>query len=269
MTSIRLLLDKTLAVVRRDLLIAVRYRASLFVAAAGGVFEVAGLYYLAKGIGPAYHPEGMNAYAFLLVGTGLYTFMLMGISCFVSTIQEAQQSGTLEMLMTMSTSPWVVLLLNAASAFAGKGLTFLLYVAGGLLLAGAGTAQATLLPVCVALVLSVCIAAAIGILAAAFQILLQKGSGIVWLLGTLVWLLSGAMFPVSVLPHWLQWVSVTIPFTHCLRAMRLAMFSGASDALTQEIGLLIAFASVLLPASVVLFTGVLRRARMAGTLSYS
>jgi len=39
----------------------------------------------------------------LLVGTGFYTFLLMGVHAFLQTVQEAQQTGTLEVLMTTST----------------------------------------------------------------------------------------------------------------------------------------------------------------------
>jgi len=263
------LLDKFAALLRRDLRIALRYRSGLVLAVAGGLLEIAGLYYLSRAIGPGFRPDGMDSYPFLLVGSGLYTFLLMGISCFLSAIQEAQQAGTLEVLMTTPTGPSTVLLLSAISSFAARGITFLMYLASGLLLAGVHFTHASLLPSFIVLGLSFLVAAALGVSTAALQLLTQKGSAIIWLLGSAVWMLTGAMFPISVLPHWLQFLSLAIPMTHALTAMRLALLSGGFPVgLLKETALLAAFAVVLLPASLVAFEKALRRARLSGSLSY-
>jgi ABC-2 type transport system permease protein len=263
------LLDKFAALLRRDLRIALRYRSGLVFALAGGLLEIAGLYYLSRAIGPGFRPDGMDSYPFLLVGSGLYTFLLMGISCFLSAIQEAQQAGTLEVLMTTPTRPSTVLLLSAISSFAARGITFLMYLAGGLLLAGVHFTHASLFPSFVVLGLSFVVAAALGVSTAAVQLLTQKGSAIIWLLGSAVWMLTGALFPISVLPRWLQFISLAIPMSHALTAMRLALLSGGFPiGLVKETAWLAAFAVVLLPASLVAFELALRRARLTGSLSY-
>ena len=262
-------LDKLSAIVRRDLRIALRYRSALVLAAAVGVLEIAGLYYLSRAIGPGFRPDGMESYPFLLVGTGLYTFLLMGISSFLSAIQEAQQAGTLEVLMTSPTGGSTVLLLSAISSLAGKGMTFSIYLVGGLVLAGARFAHVRLLPACVVLMLSFTVAAALGLGTAALQLLTQKGSAVLWVLGSAVWMLTGAMFPVSVLPPWAQVVSLAIPMTHALTAMRLALFGGGfPGTLVREIALLAVFAVLLLPLSLVLFERALRHARLTGSISW-
>src|SRR5436305_1312979 len=71
-------------------------------------------------------------------------------------------------------------------------------------------------------------AVAIGIVAAAVQIVVQKGSAVVWLLGSAVWFLTGTLFPVNALPKVLQTLSSFIPMTHALSAMRLALLQGAT-----------------------------------------
>jgi ABC-2 type transport system permease protein len=263
------LLDKFTAFLRRDLLIGFRYRSGLALAVAGGLLEIAGLYYLSRAIGPAFRPEGMDSYPFLLVGTGLYTFLLMGVSSFLSTIQEAQQAGTLEVLLTTPSGGSMVLLLSAISSLAGKGLTFSLYLAAGLVLAGFHFGHGSLFPACIVLLLSLAIAAALGMGTAALQLLTQKGSAILWLLGSAVWMLAGAMFPITVLPRWLQALSLAIPMTHSLTAMRLALFSTGSPAgLMKEIVMLAGFVTLLLPLSLLLFEKALCHARLSGSLSY-
>src|SRR5690242_15708940 len=99
-----LLLDKASAVFCRDLLTTIRYRSGFAVMGLGILAELATFYYLAHAIGPGFRPQGMEYFAFLLVGTGFYTFLMMGINSFLTGVQEAQQTGTLEVLMTSSTS---------------------------------------------------------------------------------------------------------------------------------------------------------------------
>ena len=269
MNRIVSLLDKVAAVLRRDLLIAIRYRGALFVGFAGAALEIAGLYYLSRAIGPGFRPDGMDSYPFLLVGTGLYTFLLMGISSFLSTVQEAQQAGTLEVLMTTPTSAPTLLLLGATSSFAARGLAFLVYLCGGFIISGIRLGQANIVAAFCVVFLSIALAVAIGIGAAGIQVAIQKGSGVVWLLGSGAWLLTGAMFPVSALPRWLQTVAALIPMTHALSAMRLALFGGASTmGLYRELITLTAFTLLLLPCSLLFFAGAVRRARLSGSLSY-
>jgi ABC-2 type transport system permease protein len=262
-------LDKLTAVLRRDLRTALRYRSGIILAVAGGLLEIAGLYYFSQAIGPRFRPDGMASYPFLLVGTGLYTFLLMSVSSFLSTIQEAQQAGTLEILMTGRTGGSTVLLLGAVSSLTCKGITLSIYLAGGLVLAGMPLASASLLPAGIVLLLSLAVAAALGVGTAALQLLTQKGSAVLWLLGSAVWMLTGAMFPVSVLPRWLQFISLAIPMTHALTAMRLALCSpSVPTGLLKEMAVLAGFTAVLLPSSVLAFEKALRHARLSGSLSH-
>ena len=76
-------LDKMLAILRRDLLTAIRYRSGFLITAAGTAAELAAFYYLSRAIGPSFRPEGMDYFPFVLVGTGFYTFWLLGISAFL------------------------------------------------------------------------------------------------------------------------------------------------------------------------------------------
>jgi ABC-2 type transport system permease protein len=118
-------------------------------------------------------------------------------------------------------------------------------------------------------VLSVAIAVAIGIFAATLQLAMQKGSAVVWLMGSGAWFMTGTLFPVATLPKYLRCVSGMIPITHSLDGMRLALLEGASFAgLGREIGILALFSVVLLPLSLLLFSYALRKARLDGTLSF-
>src|SRR5260370_27978174 len=124
-------LDKLHAMLRRDLLTAIRHRSGFIVALVGVFTELAAFYFLSRAIGPGFRPGGVEYFPFLLVGTGIYTFFVMSAQSFLSAVQEAQQTGTLEVLMTTSTAPSELVILSSISAFAGNLLNLLFYLFAG------------------------------------------------------------------------------------------------------------------------------------------
>ncbi len=260
---------KFLAILRRDLLTAVRYRTGFAITAAGTLIELAAFYYLARAIGPGFRPEGVAYFPFLLVGTGLYTFLILGMGAFVRVVQDAQQSGTIEVLMTCSTPAPTVVMLSAASVLAGNLIQLFFYIGVGLFLFGVPLQGASLPGSLIVFALSVVIVIALGMLAAALQVAIQKGSAVLWLFGSGAWFLTGTLFPVATLPKPLQFVSAAIPLTHSLRAMRMALLQGASlSALAPEISFLALFSLMLLPVGLLAFSVCLQTARRQGTLSF-
>jgi len=261
--------DKFLVISLRDLRTAARYRTGFAISAAGTSIELAAFYYLSRAIGPGFRPEGVGYFPFLLVGTGLYTFMVMAMRAFVHCVQEAQQAGTMEVLMSSSTSAPVVVMLSAASALLGHTVQLTLYVGAGLLLFGIPVPAANWPGGLVVFGLSLLIAIALGMVAAALQIAIQKGSAVLWIIGSGAWFLTGTLFPVEALPKPLQFVAACIPLTHSLNAMRMALLQGASlGSLAPEIRALAFFALALLPLGLAVFSFCLRRARLQGTLAF-
>jgi ABC-2 type transport system permease protein len=262
------ILDKAAAVLKKDALTALRYRNGFVLGGLGTAAQLATFYYLSRAVGPQFHPEGMPYFLFLLVGTGFFAFLITGMHSFLRNIQESQQSGTLEVLMTTSTPPAVLLSLSAISAFAGGLVQLLLYVGGGILLFSPAV-HVSLLGCTSVFILSVLISIAIGIFAAGLQIAIHKGSAVLWLLGSSAWLMAGALFPVAALPRPVRLLSSLLPLTHALTGMRLALIQTSSTAgLVREIEILAIFSALLLPLSLIFFSWTVRRARQLGTLCF-
>ena len=263
-----MILDKAVAVLKKDALTAVRYRNGFVLNAIAPAAQLATFYYLARAVGPQFRPEGMSYFVFLLIGTGFYSFLLSGTYGFLRIIQEAQQGGTLEVLVTTSTRPEVLLGLSSISAFASAFVQLSFYVGMGSLLFARGM-HINFLATVLVFTLSVVIATALGMVAAGLQISIQKGSAVLWALGSTSWLLAGTIFPVAALPRPVQVISNLLPFTHSLAGMRLAMLQPlSSSALRSEIGYLLVFALALGPIGAIFFSWTVRRARQLGTLSF-
>jgi ABC-2 type transport system permease protein len=261
-------LDKLLAILRRDLLTAIRHRSGFAMTLMSVFMELAAFYFLSRAIGPGFRPGGVEYFPFLLVGTGVYTFFVMSAQAFLSTVQEAQQTGTMEVLMTTSTEPAELLVISSISAFAGNLLTFGIYLLAGVALFRAAI-HADALSCLAVLILSIVIAMALGIAVATLQVTLQKGSAGLWLLGSGFWFLSGAMFPSQSLPRPLALFARLLPLTYAIDGMRMAFLEGKSViAMAPTIAVLGAFGVVLLPLALGGFSLSLRRARRRGTLSF-
>jgi len=261
------ILDKLAAILCRDLLTAIRHRSGFLLTLFGVLTELAAFYYLSRAIGPGFRPEGVEYFPFLLVGTGLYTFFVMSAQAFLSAVQEAQQTGTLEVLMTTSTPPAELLVLSAISAFGASLVNLVVYLFAGIAVFRAAV-HTNLFSCLVVMILSLAIALAIGILAATFQVAVQKGSALIWLLGSGLWFLSGTMFPIQNLPRPLEVLARAVPFTYAIDAMRGALIEGRPvSAMVPTLAALAAFGLILLPLALGGLSFSLRRARHCGTLS--
>ncbi len=260
-------LDKLGAILRRDLLTAIRYRSGVAITLVGVFTELAAFYYLSRAIGPGFRPDGVDYFPFLLVGTGAYTFFVMSAQAFLTAVQEAQQTGTLEVLVTTSTAPAELIILSSVSAFAGSLTNLLVYLGTGVLVFRAAI-HANLLSCLIALMFCLAIALALGIIAATFQVAFQKGTAMVWLMGSGLWFLSGTLFPIHSLPQPLILIARAIPLTYAIEAMRGALLEGRSPVeMARTLAVLAVFGAALLPIALAGLSISLRRARRHGTLS--
>jgi ABC-2 type transport system permease protein len=110
---------------------------------------------------------------------------------------------------------------------------------------------------------------AMGILSSSYLLLFKRGNPAKWFLLSVSGVAGGMLFPVSILPDWLQFVAHINPVTYALDAMRSALLDGASVLkIAHSLTILLLFAVILLPLSIVTFSWALRRTKITGTLSH-
>jgi ABC-2 type transport system permease protein len=108
--------------------------------------------------------------------------------------------------------------------------------------------------------------AALGLVSAAFVLMFKKGDPVIAAYAALNGLVGGAIFPISVLPGWLQPLTGFLPLTHALSGIRLALQGAQPVAVLQQIGLLTITAAALLPAAFAFFGVALARAKREGSI---
>jgi ABC-2 type transport system permease protein len=110
----------------------------------------------------------------------------------------------------------------------------------------------------------------LGVLSAAYLLLFKRGNPAKWFILGVSSIVGGMLFPVGILPPWLQVVARLNPVTYALDAMRGALLDGAGIlSIGGSLLLLLAFGAVLLPCSMLIFAWALRRTKVTGTLTHS
>lgn len=257
----------------RDLMIARTYRIPFVIDAIQALFGATMFFYAARFVdSPQLRsslPQSGSYFAFALVGWVFFDYLGVAMDTFDQSLIEARDSGTLEHLLVTQTSLPVMLAGSAIYPFLITTLRIAIYLIWGALLFHFPLGSANWVSVIVVLAATLLSFSGLGILSASYLLLFKRGNPAKWLLIGLWGIAGGMLFPVNILPDWLQVVAKLNPMTHALNAMRAALLGGVGlPQLLPAIELLLLFAIVLLPASMVVFYWTLERTKTTGTLSH-
>lgn len=262
-------LSRIAALTRRDLIIELSYHFQLMMRVFNLGISVAMFFFLGRLVGsPAELAQYQGGYfAFALVGLILMGFSQAIVFSLGRSIQTAQASGTLEILLSTPTRLTTLMTgtLMVPMMFAAAEAVIYLVIAW--LLVGFDVPVASFGIAIVLLMLTLGSFAAIGIFSATVIILTKRGDPFSSLVLQASHLLAGAIFPVAVLPEWLQVVSRVIPAFYGLRGTREVLLAGGGiQEVIPDILALSLFNIVLLPLSLFALSKAIRVARITGTL---
>jgi len=260
------------AFLKRDLSLNISYRMSFILQFVGIFFGVATFYFVAGVFGQAVSPQlqayGGDYFSFVLIGLAFSGYTGLALRSFAGAIREGQTMGTLELMLLSPTRLSSILLSSSLWDYLMSSVNVLIYLLLGSLVFGADLSHANVPSALLVLLLSIAAFSGIGIISAAFILVLKKGDPVTWALGSVQGLLAGVFYPVGVLPDVLQRFSHLLPLTYSLEGMRLAVLKGYSARqLLPELLALAAFTAVLLPLSLWIFRLATRRARKEGSLA--
>lgn len=257
---------------RRDAIIAYSYRVSFVAQLVGNLLVLGLFYYIGLAIGdrplPAFEAYGGNFMAFLLVGIALTDCVGVSLISFAAQIREAQTTGTLEATLMSPVRLPVILVYSSLWNYFICAVRFALYLAIGGYLYGVDLAGAHLPAALLVFALTVCCFVGVGMLWAGIVMLVKRGESIMTVAATIVLLVSGVLYPVELLPGWMQTAASAVPLTHALEAMRLALLKGTSIGELRDLLLALStFAVLLLSIGVGGFNRAVEMAKHAGSLT--
>lgn len=256
---------------KRGFVTMLSYRIAFFLGIAGIVIGALRFAYMAGFLEegntfPGIAQDGGDLMAFLITGTLFMSFVGVSLNSFQGAIRSEQQMGTLEFLL-MSDTPLSLTLLysglwNFIWTLLSTGIIFVVVAVGFHM-----QLQANLWLSLFILALSIICISGIGLIAAGIIMVTKRGEPITWSFSTLSGFLSGVIFPIAVLPGWLQKVSAILPPTYALSALRKALIIDATFADVRGDVIILALMSLLtIPLGVFVFRWGFNKARREGTL---
>ncbi len=253
---------------RRDFDNATSYKLSFILDILNIFLSIIGFYFLSKLIGNSADQYlaayGIDYFSFYVVGAAFSVYFWSSFSSFTGVIQTGQANGTLEIMLASPTGLPTILIGSSLYGIFYSSVVGFLYLLAGFLL-GVQFHFGNLLTVLTIFILTIVTFSAMGLLSAAFILVFKRADPLSWFIGSIGTLLGGALFPVTILPAWLQHVADFIPITYALDALRLSLLKGyALDALSHDVSALLIFTVTLLPLSIILFTRAIHWAKKTG-----
>jgi ABC-2 type transport system permease protein len=261
------------AFVRRELASIAGYRGAFVSHVAGFAFLIVGLVFFSRFVGAASNPHlaayGGNYLGFIAIGYLAAELQQVGVSGLATRVRTAQMMGTLEAELASPAPPWMVLSATPFYQFGATALRSSAYLVAAVLVVGLSLPRVNGWTLIVGLPLILGAFIGLGLVTAGSTMLVRRSNPVAVLLGSLSFFLSGVIYPVTVLPSWLQYAGKLLPLTHALRVLRGGFLTGASVAdVRGALAALALFAAALIPAGAGLFTFALRRARVDGSLTH-
>jgi ABC-2 type transport system permease protein len=226
---------------------------------------------LFKGVGThsALAAYGGDYFQFVFLGIAFSEFMTTTLSSVRVTTAFERENGTLETILLTPTSFTRIAVgrtLVDLSLVTGKVAVFLLF---GALFLQADLSHANWVALLPTLTLTVTACLGFGMFSAGFFLLTREVSPLERIMGWSSRLLAVVYFPIAMLPEWLKQVSECLPLTYTLDAVRKSLIQGASvQAIAQELGVLLVFSVILLPAGLFFFRWAFNQARLQGSLGF-
>lgn len=212
---------------------------------------------------------GGHYFGFVLIGLAFSSYLDAALRMLAQAIRQAQMTGTLEAMLATRTPVGAVVAGSSLYTLAFTTARMGLFLGFGSLLLEQQRLHWEAWPGALAvLALTILATGALGIFAAGFIVLFKQGDPITGAIAGLSWLLSGILYPKEIFPLWVQGMSDWLPMTHTLRAMRLALLTGAdASAFADSLRFLAIFAGIAIPLALVWFRFAVGRARRAGSLA--
>jgi ABC-2 type transport system permease protein len=259
------------AFARRDLRIMLSYR----MAAVGGLLALATqavvFSFIGKLVDPSRLPRFGNTQStymeFVTIGIAVNIVVAMLLHQVAMAIRNEQMIGTLESLVATPTAMATIQAGSAAFELLYVPLRLGLFVALIAVVFGLHLHASGILPSIAIMLGFLPFLWGLGLVSGGAILTFRRGAGALTVGGTILGLASGAFFPLSLLPHWLQTIANANPLAIAIHGLRETLIGGTAWASVGSHLLELApLSAVALAAGMLTFRFALRRERRRGTL---
>jgi ABC-2 type transport system permease protein len=264
-------LRKLPAFVRRDFLVAWSYRMSFFTDLVNLVGQALLFYFVGlmvdESVLPTFNGTEVTYLEFASIGMVLALFVHFGLQRVAAAVRSEQLMGTLESLLTSPTANPTLQLGSVAFDLVYLPVRLFVFLAALALAFGLHLRPDGILPAAAVLLAFMPFIWGLGVASAGAVLTFRRGAGAIGMGVAALGLLSGAYFPLELLPGWLETAAAVNPIALAIDGMREALLGGGGWSVVLPA------VAVLLPLSVLsLFFGLavfalaLRRERRTGAV---
>ena len=219
MNLLRAYADAGAALVRRDCLVFLSYRLRFVGQVASTFFSVILFYYISRLVHVGAFSSADAYFGFVVVGLAIMGTLISSLSALPARVRQELVAGTFERVLLSPFGP--VAAICAAVVFplvlaVVEGILTVSFAAGAL---GMPVRSTAVLAVPTALLASLSFVP-FALFAAAVVIVAKQAQSGIGFAVTGISLISGVFFPVTLLPHWIQWTTHVQPFTPTLGLLR-------------------------------------------------
>jgi len=266
-------LGKAVAFIKKDMKISVSYKLQFVFQFLQIFFAVAVIYFIGKMLGgtgqsPFLKQYKADYFSFALVGLAMNSYLRAGLVTITNDIRQTMNQGTLEAMCAAPINYAWLILCSSLWQFVFETVRVVFYFAISIAVFGMRPPDANWPAAVVTLALTAPIFLMLGIMSCSILIVVKRGDPINWVFSSLGALLAGTMFPISVLPPWLQTVAFYLPLTHSLEAMRKCLLAGAGlNQVSKNIWALVDFVVVLIPLTIFVNSMCMKFAKRRGAFA--
>ncbi|MBD0329389.1 MAG: ABC transporter permease [Thermoleophilia bacterium] len=256
------------AIVRRDYLLTRSYRMTFALELVFGVVNLL-VYFFISRIFPQVGVHDLHGAAsyFDFAAVGIIVTVVIGATSteLANRVRQEQLTGTLEALFMQPLATVEVALGLVGLPFLFAMVRAFFYTGIAAIWLGLDVAQASWVGASLALAATGAAMASLGVLAGAIVLMIKRGDLLTGMTLFAMGFVSGAVFPVSVLPAWLQPIGAVVPTRFAFDGLRQALFEGSGW--HGEVIALALFAIVTLPVAVAVFRVALWWSKRSGSLA--
>jgi len=266
-------LSKISAFIKKDMKIAVSYKLQFVFQFLQVFFGIAVIYFIGQMLGQTGGSSvlknyGGSYFSFALVGLAINSYLRAGLVTITNDIRQIMNQGTLEAMCATPTGYNWLLLCSSLWQFVFETIRVVCYFAVAILIFGMRLDNADWPAALLTMALTAPVFLMLGVISCSILVVVKKGDPVNWVFSSLGAILAGTMFPVSVLPDWMQKIAFCLPLTHSLEAARRSLLTGASAGqISTNLLALAIFIAVLTPVTIAVNNLCMKNAKKKGAFS--
>jgi ABC-2 type transport system permease protein len=263
----RLWLDATWAIIRRDATLFLSYRLQAITLVVGLLFNLTVFYYISHLLTTKAISSPGGYFGFVVVGLVIIQVLTTSLGILPVSVRQELVSGTIERFLVSAHGPVNGILAMMLFPLLNAFLTGAIMLGLAAIIFGLPLAATAPLAIPVALLGSLAFMPFALVLVAAVVAFKQAASATQFIVSGVA-IVGGLYFPISLLPGWIRWAADVQPFTPATDLLRHLLVDAP---LTHPAGIellkLVAFAAVLLPLGFALLRAAIRYGQRAGTIA--